>query len=189
MEPRAARLSHTTITELMIPAYANFGGKVHGGVILELMDKAAYACAAKHAGGYCVTVAVEGVAFRAPIDVGDLVSLHAAVNYVGSSSLLVGIRVEAENVRVHSVRHTNTSYFWMVAKDDDGNLRQVPPLLLEDRDEVRRYLEAIHRKQMRKRHAAELDNVESDLAVEHELHQLDDERCVLAAGLQEELTD
>lgn len=189
MEPRAARLSHTTITELMIPAYANFGGKVHGGVILELMDKVAYACAAKHAGGYCVTVAVEGVAFRAPVDVGDLVSLHAAVNYVGNSSLLVGIRVEAENVRVHSVRHTNTSYFWMVAKDDDGNLRKVPPLLLEDRDQVRRFLEAIHRKEMQRRYAAELNNVESDLAVERELHQLGDERCTLVPGLTTELTD
>jgi acyl-CoA hydrolase len=184
MEPRAARLSHTTITELMIPAYANFGGKVHGGVILELMDKVAYACAAKHAGGYCVTVAVEGVDFRAPVDVGDLVSLHAAVNYVGRSSLLVGIRVEAENVRIHAVRHTNTSYFWMVAKDDAGNPRQVPPLLLETRDEARRFLEAIHRKQMRKRHAEELDNAASDLAVDREIHRLEQERCVLGPEVE-----
>jgi len=184
MEPRAARLSHTTITELMIPAYANFGGKVHGGVILELMDKVAYACAAKHAAGYCVTVAVEGVDFRAPVDVGDLVSLHAAVNYVGNSSLLVGIRVEAENVRIHAVRHTNTSYFWMVAKDDTGNTRPVPPLLLETRDEVRRFLEALHRKEMRKRHAAELDNVASDLAVDREVHRLDAERCVLGPDVE-----
>ncbi len=147
------------------------------------MDKVAYACAAKHAGGYCVTVAVEGVDFRAPVDVGDLVSLHAAVNYVGSSSLLVGIRVEAENVRIHAVRHTNTSYFWMVAKDDEGKPRQVPPLLLETRDEVRRFLEAIHRKEMRKRYAEELNNVESDLAVDREVHRLDGERCVLGPAL------
>jgi acyl-CoA hydrolase len=167
----------------MVPAYANFGGKVHGGVLLELMDKVAYACAAKHSGGYCVTVAVQGVAFRAPVEVGDLVSLKAAVNYVGRTSLLVGIRVEAENVRTQELRHTNTSYFWMVAKDDDGRPRPVPPLLLETRDDVRRFLEGIHRKAIERRYADELDNAQSDLAVERELHLLDEERCAMADEL------
>lgn len=183
MEHRAAKLSHTTITELMIPAYANFGGKVHGGVILELMDKVAYACASKHAGGYCVTVAVEGVHFLAPVEVGDLVSLMASVNYVGRTSLLIGIRVEAEDVRTHEVRHTNTSYFWMVAKSDDGSPREVPGLLLETRDEVRRFLEALDRREMRARYAAELDNAASDLAVDRELHRLADHRCRLSDDL------
>lgn len=183
MEHRAASLSHTTITELMIPSYANFGGKVHGGILLELMDKVAYACASKHAGGYCVTVAVEGVEFRAPVEVGDLVSLHAAVNYVGTSSLFVGIRVEAEDVRTREVRHTNTCYFWMVAKDDDGNPRAVPPLLLETRDDVRRFLEAIQRKELNKRYLDELDNVKSDLAVERDLGRLKGQRCELDAAI------
>ena len=183
MEYRAASRSHVTITELMIPAYANFGGKVHGGVILELMDKVAYACAAKHAGGYCVTVAVEGVDFRAPVEVGDLVSLHAAVNYVGNTSLFVGIRVEAENVRSHEVRHTNTSYFTMVAKDDEGKPRRVPGLLLETRDDVRRYLEAIRRRDLKRRFTEELDNVDTELAVDREVHVLRHHRCQLAPDL------
>ncbi|MFT5353372.1 MAG: acyl-CoA hydrolase [Polyangiales bacterium] len=182
MQERAASQSHTTVTELMIPSYANFGGKVHGGILLGLMDKVAYVCASKHAGGYCVTVAVDGVAFRAPVEVGDLVSMHAAVNYVGRSSLLVGIRVEAENVRTHEIRHTNTSYFWMVAKDDDGKPRRVPPLLLETRDDVRRFLEGIQRKEMGKRYAAELDNAQSDLAIERELPSLVSERCSIQPG-------
>lgn len=183
MQYRPASRSRTTITELMIPAYANFGGKVHGGVVLELMDKVAYACAAKHAGGYCVTVAVDGVNFRAPVEVGDLVSLHAAVNYVGNTSLLVGIRVEAENVCTHEVRHTNTSYFTMVAKDDEGRPRTVPGLTLETRDDVRRFIEALHRREMKRRYSTELDNASSDLAVETELHRLDEQRCRLAEGL------
>ena len=153
MKPRAASLSHTTITELMVPSYANFGGKVHGGTLLAMMDKVAYVCSAKHARGYCVTVSVEGVDFRAPVDVGDLVSMKAAVNYVGKSSLLVGIRVEAENLKSNEVRHTNTSYFWMVAKDDEGRTRTVPPLLLETRDDVRRFMEGIQRKELRKRYS------------------------------------
>ena len=85
IESRPVSYSITTITELMIPSYANFGGKIHGGLILSLMDKVAYACAAKHAGGYCVTVSMNGVDFLAPVEVGDLVSLIASVNYVGRS--------------------------------------------------------------------------------------------------------
>ena len=120
----------------MIPAYANFGGKIHGGILLSLMDKVAYACAAKHAGTYCVTVAIEGVEFLQPVNVGDLVSLHASVNYVGRSSLIIGIRVESENIRTGIRIHTNTSYFTMVAKDDDGKPTEVPVLILENKDDA-----------------------------------------------------
>src|SRR3954467_1210479 len=91
--------SLTTVSELMIPAYANFGGKIHGGIILSLMDKVAYACSSKHAGNYCVTVSVERVEFLQPVEVGELVSLHASVNYVGRTSMIIGIRVEALNVK------------------------------------------------------------------------------------------
>ena len=70
---RTVKFSQTTITELMIPSYANFGGKVHGGIILSLLDKVAYICASKHSHQYCVTVSVEGVEFKSPVEVGDLV--------------------------------------------------------------------------------------------------------------------
>src|SRR3954468_22988771 len=96
---KPVRTSQTTITELMIPAYANFGGKIHGGILLSLMDKVAYACASRHAGAYCVTVSVDKVEFLQPVEVGELVSLKASVNYVGRTSLIVGIRVESENVK------------------------------------------------------------------------------------------
>src|ERR1043165_2031857 len=109
-DSRPVRFSQTTITELMIPSYANFGGKIHGGILLSLIDKVAYACAARHAGTYCVTVSVGGVDFLEPGEVGDLVSLHASVNYVGRTSLVIGIRVIAENVKTKTQRHTNTSY-------------------------------------------------------------------------------
>ena len=89
MEAQTVAYSQTTITELMIPSYANFGGKIHGGTLLSLMDKVAYACASKHAGTYCVTVSVDTVNFLQPVEVGELVSLMASVNYVGSSSLVV----------------------------------------------------------------------------------------------------
>ena len=97
--------SRVTVTELMIPSYANFGGKIHGGILLSLMDMAAYACASKHAGGYCVTVSVDGVDFLQPVEVGDLVSLHDAIHHVGRTSMLVGIEVLAKDVMAGTVKH------------------------------------------------------------------------------------
>ncbi len=112
---KSVSYSQTTLTELMIPSYANFGGKIHGGILLSLMDKVAYACASKHAGNYCVTVSVDNVEFLQPVDVGEMVSMFASVNYVGNSSLVIGIKVISEDFKIGSVKHTNTSYFTMVA--------------------------------------------------------------------------
>jgi uncharacterized protein (TIGR00369 family) len=139
--------SQTTITELMIPSYANFGGKIHGGILLSLMDKVAYACASKHAGAYCVTVSVDRVEFMKPVEVGELVSLHASVNYVGRSSMIVGIRVEAEQVKNGTMRHTNSCYFTMVAKDDDDNPAEVPKLILQTPEDVKRFIEEKRKKE------------------------------------------
>lgn len=177
---RPVSYSHTVLTELMIPSYANFGGKIHGGILLSLMDKVAYVCASRHTGLYCVTVSVEGVDFRQPVEVGDLVSLRASVNYVGRTSLVIGIRVEAENVKTGEIKHTNTSYFTMVAKTDDGTNAQVPGLVLENRDDVRRFLEAIRRKELKKTYLRELDNIKTSLSVEQDLPKLEGERCRLA---------
>lgn len=179
MQPRSVAFSRTTITELMIPAYANFGGKIHGGILLSLMDKVAYACSAKHAGTYCVTVSVDEVNFLMPVEVGDLVSLLASVNYVGRTSLVVGIRVIAENVRTGVVKHTNTSYFTMVAKGDDDRPTEVPPLELESRDDARRFLEAIKRRELKAGYRDAFDNEKSSLAVDENLSRFAGERCVI----------
>ncbi len=175
--------SRTTLTELMIPAYANFGGRVHGGTLLSLMDKAAYACAAKHAGHYCVTVSVDGVNFRQPVDVGDLVSLLASVNYVGRTSLVVGIKVIAENVKTGTVKHTNTSYFTMVAKDDADRPTEVPPLLLETPDDARRFLEAIKRNELRIAYGEHFDNARTRMLLHENVGKLTQERCQLTDEL------
>ncbi len=169
--------SQTTLTELMIPAYANFGGKIHGGILLSLMDKVAYACASKHAGNYCVTVSVENVDFLQPVDVGEMVSMYASVNYVGKSSLVVGIKVIAEDFKIGTVKHTNTSYFTMVAKDDSGKPTKVPGLILENKEDIRHFLEAIKRKELRQTYKVELDNAKTSLKTETERHILEGERC------------
>jgi uncharacterized protein (TIGR00369 family) len=142
--------SETTITELMLPSYANFGGKVHGGILLSLMDKVAYVTATKHCASYCVTVAVDGVEFLNPVEVGDLLSLKASVNYVGNTSMIVGIRVETLNPKTGVSQHTNSCYFTMAAKDDNGNLIAVPGLEIENQTQLRRFCEGIELKKMSK---------------------------------------
>ena len=181
---RSVHYSQTTLTELMIPAYANFGGKIHGGILLSLMDKVAYACASKHAGNYCVTVSVDNVEFLQPVEVGEMVSMSASVNYVGSTSMLIGIKVIAEDFKNASVKHTNTSYFTMVAKDDNGKPTKVPGLILETRDEVRRFLESIKRKELKAVYKIELDNARTSLSVDTDQYKLSKERCKLAVNLE-----
>jgi uncharacterized protein (TIGR00369 family) len=177
--PKSVNHSRTTITELMIPSYANFGGKIHGGILLSLMDKVAYACAAKHAGTYCVTVTVDNVEFLAPVGVGELVSLTASVNYVGRTSLVVGIRVVSENIETGEVKHTNTSYFTMVAKGKDGKPQVVPPLLLENKTDARRFMETMKRKELKETYKDHFDNEKSLIEVETHLDMFDKERCVI----------
>jgi acyl-CoA hydrolase len=178
--PKPVSYSRTTITELMIPSYANFGGKIHGGILLSLMDKVAYVCAAKHAGTYVVTVSVDNVEFRQPVEVGELVSLHASVNYVGRSSLIIGIRVISENIKSGSCKHTNTSYFTMVAKDENGQPTEVPALILEDQNDIRRFLESLKRKEIKNSYKELLDNAKTSMEIEENLHLLENERCVIA---------
>ncbi|MEY2670473.1 MAG: hypothetical protein RLZZ577_789 [Bacteroidota bacterium] len=131
--------SYISISELMLPSHTNFSGKIHGGYILSLLDQIAFACASKFSGNYCVTASVDTVNFLKPIEVGELVTMKASVNYVGKSSMIIGIRVEAENIQTGVIKHCNSSYFTMVAKDKEGNSVPVPGLIISNLKEVRRF--------------------------------------------------
>lgn len=137
------------MSEIMTPDMANFQGNVHGGQILRLLDHVAYACASRYSGKYIVTLSVDQVIFKEPIHVGELVSFHACVNFVGNTSMEVGIRVVAEDLLVHTQRHTNTCYFTMVAVDEKGKPTKIPPLTIETETQRRRYEEALARREMR----------------------------------------
>ena len=152
--------SRISISELMLPSHSNFSGKIHGGYILHLMDQIAFACASKHSKTYCVTANVNNVDFLNSIEVGELVTMKASVNYVGNTSMVIGIRVEAENIRTSVIKHCNSSYFTMVARDDSGKKVNVPGLILNDKTEVKRYLKAIKRKEMKQTRQDEFDNVD-----------------------------
>lgn len=141
--------SEVILTELMLPSHSNFSGKIHGGFILSLMDKAAFASASKFSGQYCVTASVNRVDFLNAIEVGELVTMHAKVNYVGNSSMVVGIRVESQNIRTGVIKHCNSSYFSMVAKDENDKTVKVPGLIISNLDDMRRFLRSIKHINMR----------------------------------------
>ena len=177
---RTVKSSQTVLKELMVPSYANFGGKVHGGVILSLMDKIAYTCAASHVKGYCVTASVDSVDFMNPVEVGDLLTLSASVNYVGNSSLEIGIKVISEDFREGVVKHTNTSYFTMVALNEETRKPvQVPGLILEDEQEIKRFIEGKIRKELKRGHRSEMAKIKSELDLIKEIKALENENCRL----------
>ena len=171
--------SSTTITELMIPSYANFGGKVHGGIILSLMDKVAYACASKHSGAYCVTVAVDGVEFLSPVEVGELVSLTANVRFVGNTTMIVNIQVESLQPRTGVVKHTNSCYFTMAAKDENGVLISVPGLKIVTKEDLVQFCEAKSIRENSKVNRALLANDMQHLSTEEQIEFCEKDRCLI----------
>ncbi|MGP8292298.1 acyl-CoA thioesterase [Vreelandella zhanjiangensis] len=139
-----------SMTVLMTPDMANFSGKVHGGAILKKLDEVAYACASRYSGHYVVTLSVDQVLFKQPIHVGELVTFLACVNHVGRSSMEIGIKVVAEDIRNKLIRHTNSCYLTMVAVDADGKPAGVPPLVLTTPIQKLRFEKAALRKKHRK---------------------------------------
>ena len=160
--------SHVTISILMLPSHSNFNGKIHGGHVLSLMDQIAFAFASKHSGVYCVTASVDTVDFLKPIEIGELVTMKASVNFVGTSSMLIGIRVEAENIKTGECKHCNSSYFTMVAKDSDGKSVPVPGLILKTKDDIRRFAKSIKRYDNKKKRREEFH--ETDFVSEEYKH-------------------
>lgn len=138
-----------SMTVLMTPDMANFSGNVHGGTILKLLDQVAYACASRYAGRYVVTLSVDQVTFRQPIHVGELVTFLASVNYTGTTSMEIGIKVVTENIQSSSVRHANSCFFTMVAVDEQGKPTPVPSFQPSGPEETRRFEAALQRKALR----------------------------------------
>lgn len=163
--------SQITITQLMLPSHSNFSGKIHGGFVLNLMDQIAFACASKHSQHYCVTASVNRVDFLNPIDVGELVTLKASVNFTGRTSMVIGVRVESENIQTGKKKHCNSSYFTMVAKDEAGKNVRVPGLILRTKQDVRRYTRSIARQEHAKNRSSAFDA--SEFKVDQHLESLE----------------
>ena len=138
-----------TMTVLMTPDMANFTGNVHGGTILKLLDQVAYACASRYSGKYVVTMSVDQVVFRQAIHVGELVTFLASVNFTGTTSMEVGIKVVAENIQAQTLRHANSCFFTMVAMDGERKASPVPALVPVTADQQRRFHAAKARRDLR----------------------------------------
>jgi len=147
--PKAPRESEATMTELMMPHMANNHGNVFGGVILSLVDSVAAVAAIRHARQSCVTVSFDRVDFLEPIHLGELVVANARVNFVGRTSMEVGVRVEAEDLVTGERRHTNSCFVTYVAVDEHSRPVPVPPLRLETDEERRRHAAAAKRRAVR----------------------------------------
>ena len=170
---KTSKESNVSITELMLPSHSNFSGKVHGGHILNLMDQIAFACASRHSQCYCVTASVNKVDFRNPIEVGELVTLKASINYTGRTSMVVGVRVESEDITTGKKKHCNSSYFTMVAKDENGKNVPIPGLIIENEQGVRRFSRSLRRKEQALKRGTRFES--SKFQMEEHLPLLDNE--------------
>jgi glycerophosphoryl diester phosphodiesterase/acyl-CoA hydrolase len=153
-QPQPARRvaeSQVVMSQVMLPEDANPSGNVHGGAIMKLVDTTAGVAAMRHVRGRVVTARIDSMSFLEPVFIGDLVTLKASVNDVGTTSLEVGVRVEAENLQSGVVRHVSSAYLVFVALDEAGHPRPVPPLIAESGVERRRQAEAKHRRRHRQR--------------------------------------
>ena len=154
LSPRRAADSAVTISQLMEVTDANVLGNVHGGVLLRLADTTAALAAIRHVGGPCVTVSVDEFTFLEPVHVGDVVTLRAQVNDVGTTSLECGVRIDAEDPLTGKRVHASSAYLVFVAIDEHGAPRPVPPIEVESEDEMRRQREAKLRRETRMAHRA-----------------------------------
>ena len=151
MEGKTVKESSVTMAQLMTPQDVNLAGNVHGGVIMKLIDSAGGVVAFRHARGNVVTASIDHLNFHHPIFVGDLITLKASPNFVGRTSMEVGVRVEAEHLLTGEIRHTASAYLTYVALGEDGKPTELPPLITETEEEVRRNREAKARREIRLR--------------------------------------
>jgi acyl-CoA hydrolase len=146
--PSASRVE---TTELVLPGDTNALGTIFGGKVMQWIDIAASVAGMRHSGGSVVTASIDGLTFLTPIHLGEVVVLQAQVNYVGTTSMEIGVRVEAEDPRTGARRYTTKAYLTFVAIDAEGKPRAIPPLVLESDEERRRCADAEARRAARLR--------------------------------------
>jgi len=149
MKGKTVNESSVFIVQQMTQQDANMAGNVHGGIIMKLIDSTAGIVAGRHASSNVVTASIDRLDFHNPVYVGDLLKVNACINYVGTSSMEIGARVEAENFLTGKRRHTASAYLTFVALDSDGKPLSVPPLIFKTEEEERRHREGAERRKLR----------------------------------------
>ena len=151
MRSKTVSDSRVIISQIMTPQDANIAGNVHGGVIMRLIDNAAGVVASRHTQTNVVTASIDRLDFYHPVYIGNLVTLKASLNHVGTTSMEIGVRVEAEDMFTGEVRHTSSAYLTVVSLDKSGRPIPVPLLIIESENEKRRNREALARREVRLR--------------------------------------
>ena len=146
--PRGTQTS-VVLSSLMMPKDANFMGNIHGGVIMKLIDEAAGTCAFQFCRTRVVTAAIDRIDFHYPVQIGNLVTLKANMNYAGTKSMEVGVRVEAEDLTTGVVTHCASAYLVFVALGDNGQPIKVPRLTPRTAQQKQWYAEAEARRAKR----------------------------------------
>jgi len=149
MDGKKISESRVIMAQVMNPENANPAGNVHGGDIMKLIDTAGGVAATRHARAHVVTASIDRLDFHNPVFIGDFLTIKASVNFVGKTSMEVGVRVEAEDPITGETRHTGSAYLTFVALDHNNRPIQLPPLIPETEEDKRHYREAEARKQMR----------------------------------------
>lgn len=149
MEGKTVNETRIIMAQMMNPQDANPAGNVHGGVIMKLIDTAAGVAAIRHSRTTVVTASIDRLDFHDPIFIGDLVTFKASLNLVGKSSMEIGVRVEAEDLKTGVIRKTASAYLTYVALGKNGKPVPVPPLILETEEDRRRNCEAQVRRKIR----------------------------------------
>lgn len=149
MKGKKVAESTVIMAQEMRPQDANSSGNVHGGTIMKLIETAAGVVAARHARGDVVTVSVDRLDFYHTVNVGEFLTIRASLNYVGKTSMEVGVRVESENPVTGVRKHTSTSYLTFVALNKKGRPTPLPPVILESKEQERRNQEAQARRETR----------------------------------------
>lgn len=149
MADKTVKQSSVVISQVMSPQDVNIAGNVHGGVVMKLIDNTAAVVALRHTQSNVVTASIDRLDFHYPVHVGDLLTLKASLNYVGRTSMEIGVRVEAENIFSGEINHTASAYLTFVSLDQNGKPIAAPPLILETEDEKRRNQQAQARRKVR----------------------------------------
>jgi uncharacterized protein (TIGR00369 family) len=148
-EAKPVSESKTVISQLMMPTDANPAGNVHGGTIMQLIDQCGAIVASRHSHKNCVTASVDRIDFLNPAYIGNVVILKGALNYVGRTSMEVGVHVEDECLITGKKAHIASAYVTYVALDEDDNPTEIPQLIPETEEEKRRFREAQERREKR----------------------------------------
>jgi uncharacterized protein (TIGR00369 family) len=149
MESKKVKATSVTVVQQMTQQDANLAGNVHGGVILKLIDNTAGIVGIRHTGGNVVTASIDKVDFHSPVYVGNLLRVSASVNYVGTTSMEIGVRVEAEDLITGEMRHTGSAYLTFVSLGEDHKPKRINQIIIETEEEKRRNYDAQERKRIR----------------------------------------